>query len=260
MVDATFRRKVSELLTKLKDELDRLLAALVENNQDRKVQKAKEFLEALKSFEGILDSASHPAWIRLLEHQLVVFIDRGGTDDLGYHLARQMTKAWPQIHDWRLESAASFDFDAVYRESYDTSHIPELFDQLIDQLQQVIETEEIDSHKAIKRLQELIELLKQNKKGSYVATWTVWQFAKAALPNILSEYAKSSKAIGPIVRGVQTTMDKLDIEWSDVHDRMRQTLESKLSIDFKQLGWSAKKLTHDPANTIEGKAEPSKPQ
>ena len=63
---AAFLRKVAERHAKLKDELERLLAALVENNQDRKIQKAREFLEALQNFRESLDASIHPPWIQAL--------------------------------------------------------------------------------------------------------------------------------------------------------------------------------------------------
>jgi hypothetical protein len=157
-------------------------------------------------------------------------------------------------HDWNFDGPAAIDFDAVYEEAYKASNIPSLFDRVANLLRQIIDSGEVDSVKATKSLEELIDLLKQNCDGSYFSTYSTWQVVVATWRNVGRQYVISSKTIGPLVKGIEDTLTETGLSWQKLNDEMRAKIQSLLQADISLLAYSPTVGLPPPINGDESRA------
>jgi len=77
---------------------------------------------------------------------------------------------YPEIENQRWDFAdssgnAAIDFAAIYQEYYRESRVPDLFDELVAQLEEIVNSGEIDSLQAIKALEKLILTIRKIAVG-----------------------------------------------------------------------------------------------
>ncbi len=82
---------------------------------------------------------------------------------------------YPRIESQQWDFAdsslnAAVDFTAVYTEFYRESRVPELFDELVEELNRIVDSGEVDSLQAIKSLERLIATIKKNARGDFFST------------------------------------------------------------------------------------------
>ncbi len=144
-------------------------------------------------------------------------------------------------HQWAFEEALAtgFDFDSIFESARDSNLIPELFDEIICCLQQIVDSEAIDSVRVLKELESLIATLKHARKGSYFATRHAWFFLVEWLKNTGWEAFGDIPVMGAAVRGLKTTMEKTNAAMEGMHeDIYTQTITSVKT--------EVPRLTYDP--------------
>ncbi|MHC4877759.1 MAG: hypothetical protein ACYTGL_14785 [Planctomycetota bacterium] len=188
-----------------------------------------------------MSSKDHPNWIVPLENRLKWYRNRAASQpDAGLQTINTILQLTPEIESqtWDFgDSAANaaIDFAAIYREYYRGSRVPELFDELVGQLEKIIESGEIDSLTTIKALEKLIATIRKNARGDYFSTRGVWEFTQLFFRNLSIEVLESIPGLKHFVKALRKTMSELDLEMSQVHDQVKQRLTESVSGDLPML-------------------------
>ena len=99
------------------------------------------------------------------------------------------------------------DFDELFRRYRDEGKLCELFDDLIGVVNQIIATREVDSITALKSLEEIMDLLRSNRDGSYIAVRNTI-FSTRYLKHLADVYLEKL----PLVKELREAFDRLNKE------------------------------------------------
>jgi hypothetical protein len=217
-----------------------LVATLTENDQEKKGQAAKAAITQLTQLRSTISPEDYPAWISQLGSALTVYDKNYMNSGAGNDLMKKLIKLAPlvQNHQWRFEDstgAAPIPFDSIYHEVYDASKTVDLFQSLLETLQEMIDSRLIDSVSAIKELERLISTIKANMRGSYISAVGTKDFTIALFKNILWETLSTVPALGVLLRAASTTIEELDIEMSEFHIALKNKLSEVAHTDVPLL-------------------------
>jgi hypothetical protein len=240
---AFFLRFLEERFTIFRQKLDNLLQVVTNHDPKQKVEACRATLDALTDLKRSMSSGDHPDWIRAVGHRLNWYVSHYQQSDAGHKLLKTIIEQYPQIlaQRWNFDGNTvieSVDFDAVYTRYYGASRVPELFEELLAKIEQIIDSGEIDSLRVIRSLEKLVATIRRNIRGSYFSTAGTLQFAVTLLRNYLWEALSEIPAIGSLVKAVKATIEELDVEMAQVHDDMRQEIAAQVQADLPMLEYS----------------------
>ncbi len=236
-----FLRFLQERFQAFRTKLTDFLKTLSLENRDHKVRLANEVLASLDDLKRAMAANDHPDWVNPLESKLRWYIrHHQAQDDCGLTVLSTVMELYPRIaaQEWRFGDAspsAGIDFNSIYQEYYRTSRVPDLFDELVGQLEQIINSGEIDSNKTIKALEKLIATIRKNARGDYFATRGAYEFTQVFFKNFTLEVLESVPGIKHVVKSVRKTMSELDLEMLQVHDNVKQRLSALIPEDLPML-------------------------
>ncbi len=159
-----------------------------------------------------------------LERYLRTYKNSGAT----HHLLQALIATSSDVaqHKWSFQAAdgVGVDFESLYEARYKDSKAPALFEKLLDLLQKIVDSGEVDSVKAIAALEKLIATIRANMRGTYFQTVGMSHFTFALMRNYLWAVLRKVPAIGTLLEAVADTMGELDLEMSEVHAEVRKQL------------------------------------
>ena len=139
-------------------------------------------------------------------------------------------------HTWfqtEEEHDPAFDVDQLINAARAEYKIDELFERIIETLRGLSVSEELDSARAIRDLEEIIAILRRAKSGSFHAQYTSWEFARRFVPNLISAYLKRSDLTGPAIEAFEQTAQELDLNLGKAKDQISEKLLEAAKSGFK---------------------------
>lgn len=216
---ATVTTKHNEAKQSVEKFLQTLFAS---GDGNARLSAVRDAINAVTVLQGVLHENYRPPWLAQILSSLRRF-EKQHQQDNGFQAAKLVaTSIYPEMaaHQWAFEDvrATGFDFDAIYENARDSNSISELFDEIINCLQQIVDSEEIDSVRMLKELESLIATLKNARRGSYLAVRGAWYFLVEWMKNTGWEVFGDIPVIGAAVRGLKTTMEKANTAMVQMHD------------------------------------------
>jgi len=235
-----YLRFVGERHGELVRRIDAMLGALVTNDTDEKERSVGFAFQAANDLVGAIASSDRPDWLV----QLQSYLNRPGNSYSYEAILKQLIPLLEPMkkHQWHApaESNLAFNFDAIFERYRNQSRIPELFDHVIEVLEKMAASEEIDSRRVILALERLIATLQKNKKGSYFSMQGAWDFLVGLLRNFLMEELKKVPSLGSLIVALEKSIGELNKEMSVVHEQIAGELQTSLNSDFPFLTYSSK--------------------
>src|SRR4051812_39365348 len=154
-----FQRSVEARFADFHATLEDLLILIALDDRAKKLDAVKRVLSSLENIKNILSERDRPSWLTRLEERLIWYTGNVGSNrHAGLELLRLLQELNPQIIDQQLKfhEQPGINFAEIYQKHYEASKIPQLFDQLISQLEEVVNSGEIDSVQTIRKLEQLI--------------------------------------------------------------------------------------------------------
>lgn len=144
----------------------------------------------------------------------------------------------------------AINFSAIYQEYYSNSRVPELFKELVAHLRSVVESDKIDSVKAVAMLEKLIATIRKNATSDYFSTRGTWDFTQAFFKNIGFELIESIPGLKHVSKALRKTMSDLDLEFSEVVEHIQTKLHETVNADlpilqYRQMQLPAPKENND---------------
>jgi hypothetical protein len=243
-----FIRFVQERHQQVLANTNSLIMAVGGEDREKKVKAAQTLLVSLISLKNALAASDHPGWMFPLEQKVNwYFTNKAAQGDAGQILLNTVFSliGEMQAQKWNgadLATPGTIDFAAIYKEYYQSSNLPQLFDQLIEQLDQIIQSGEIDSVQTIKALKKLIATIRKNARSDYFATYHTFEFAKVFVRKLTVDVLESVPGIKHLVKALRQTMDELEVQMLHVHDEVNKKLSSDIRADMPRLEYVPRAL------------------
>lgn len=195
----------------------------------------------------MLHPQDRPTWFTQLHGSLRTATSNHG-DSNGIESLQRIANDYQGLlnrHKWLLtdvNTTDGFDFDALYTKYKTENRIPELFDEIISALNEIVESGAIDSVRALDELRKIIATLQNAKNGSYFAARNSWFFVATWFKNTGWELLGDIPVLGAAVRGLRKSLEDMNDGMQHLHDQIQEELQSKLSTDFPRLDYTAPTL------------------
>ena len=217
------------------------LLALPQDDGKQKVITARATLAALDDLRRAISEKDQPPWFNTIHKMIDWYLRAGhGNPEAGLKILRTIIKHNHEIESqtWDSRDFASdsaIDFARIYQEYFRQSRVPELFDELVAQLEAIISSGEIDSLDAIKALEKLVATIRKNSRGDFFSTRGAWEFTQVFFKNYALELLERIPGLGEAVKALRKTMSDLDSEFSQVHVEIRSHLTEIVKEDLPML-------------------------
>lgn len=230
-----FLRLVQEKHKSLIQTSEPLLIALASENPDNKMACAKAMLEAAKDLRGLCSANDVPSWLM----QAIKFLEAYTAQQWSaYELLRNfiLIKYSLENHQWVFDESPeiAFNFDLIFEHFKKEGRLPELFNQIIQILEEIKSSGEIDSFIMLRSLEKVIATIKKSKDGSYFSLNSAWEF----LLNFLMNYMRGELLKIPVLGTALEALEKTIIETNEemfklhqqVQEEMKKTVENEMSV------------------------------
>ncbi|WP_316364430.1 hypothetical protein [Candidatus Thiodiazotropha sp. CDECU1] len=234
---------VNEKYNVIKSQLPSLLKTLSENNHKAKLIESSTLHESAMDLANILATQDRPIWLNEIIVRTEEFTSKHKDNDSivsgsSWALLQALMEIYkPALnHNWNFstqEGKHHYNFDSIYQKYREESDLETLFNTLINTLETMVSSGEIDSITAINSLKELIDILEQNKSSSYFSTMASWEFVKSFTCNLIWEQLDSIPGIKPIKKAFEKTMADTDIELKELHKKIADEMKSKYKVTIQ---------------------------
>ena len=234
--EQSLREKYSEAV-KATDSCIQLF--LTNRADDAKQKQAVLAFKAVETLFDLLPRQHRPLWLNQLKSSLNTLKASPFSPTSLSAATSIATQLYPQMrgHDWRFDDGNDngFDFDRIYEDYRDQNRISELFDEIVGWLQQIIDSGEIDSIRAVNELNHMIATLLAARAGSYFATRGAWYFFTQWMQNTGWELMGDIPVLGAAVRGLKQTLDDTNTAMEKMHNGIDAEFNENLTENFPRL-------------------------
>jgi hypothetical protein len=215
----------------VKTAFDGLLNAYAQGDQSLIVSTNENLRTALKALSGVVASEHVPDWMQNLltnadryatKHRNGMPVWRGLLDSAMRNAPLLNDETWSFSDDQDM----LFDVDAIVQKAREDHQINALYDRIVETLEALLRSGEIDSIKAAADLNRLIVTLRKSKEGSFSSQVFSWRFARRLVPNIIAAYVKRSSVTGPLIEAFEQTASELDVSLEAAKDQIGQGILS----------------------------------
>ena len=229
---------VEEKYGKYKSHFTHLLSILGENDQGSKIEANQLLHDASNDLANTLASPDRPPWLietiaftqeykeKNQEPERIVSGSSWALLNRAMKIYSQaMSHKW--VFDGSQEKNGKYDFDDIYQKHRESGELTKLFDSLISTLNDMLNSGEIDSLKAINSLNELLATIRQNKDGSYFSTMASWEFVKNFTKNYAWEQISNIPGVKSFKKSFEKTMSDMDMEMEKLHSDISDELKKR---------------------------------
>lgn len=221
---------LNEKQARLSSHADLLLDTLTEENIAAKRQKAAEVSNLIDQLIHLLPENDIPASLIELKKTLT---DYSGGQIEGKTLAKILINEIPALknHRWLGDDAMSqgFNFEEIFAHCRDNSRVPELFDSIIDLLEEIRDSGELDSKSIIDALSKIISTMHIGKATSCFSLDGAWQFLCSFLENYFWAEAKKIPALGSVVEALEATIKETRLEMTKLQETVHTEMTTRVT-------------------------------
>lgn len=230
-----YEGKVDQLLGSVRGAFEQLQLAILAADRDRLIAWAENMVEAFANLETIYPSENWPSWFSSLRANASIFLNKKSESDASQGLIRFTYKFRDVVEkfDWSISgSDFSLDVDEILEDELNKSAVDQKFEEIINQLSDLISSQEIDHDKAFDDLTALLAMLRSAKAGSFSEKIVTWKFARRFLINLATEYAKSIPGIKQFLLAAEQTASELDVELAEVGKNSAKRIYERIQENF----------------------------
>jgi hypothetical protein len=222
-IDA-FKRSLDERFRILLTDLGAVVDAFASNAPDSRVGPITKLVEAARDIHDYLSDQDRPPWLVQLYRTGQAYLTHQTTDHLTTFL-NTLLKHYPSIRAIQFDDDAPIvKFDELFERYRDEGRLPELFDELITIVSDIIQTGEIDSAMALDALRQIVDLLRANRHGSYLAVRSTISLTRY-LKNLIAVVLDDIPVIKQLREAFERTVEQSEQELEKIEARItRETL------------------------------------
>jgi hypothetical protein len=227
----------------IKARYNELLKAIIESDFDLKIDKCSSLQTTVRFLFDMITESDRPQWLTQLDTLISNYIPYYKNENHGFNFLNALIDLKSQLFSFNwdtFDSTQVYDFDKMFEKYRSENRIDELFERITETLQQIVDSNCIDSIKLIDVLNKLINSIKRNQNGSYFAIRGIWDFIVNLITNYLWEQLVQVPGLGPLLSALRTTITDMNTELTTVHESMKQDMSKNLQSDFPFLRYDSK--------------------
>ena len=221
-----FRRLVEEKHNDVVAKLDLLMEAYAYGAKDRINTDTKKLLQASQALTNALAVGDRPVWLKGLVARTQDYMSN--VQDAQRNIAQLtfLRENFNRIkeHDWQLDGGPPSplaDFDEVVARYVAESRIEELITKLVSTLQEILDSDLVDSRSATEALRTLLATLTGPREKSFFSKALSFRFVRIYSRNLFKAYLKKIDKLSPFVEAWDESVEELDSEIEIVQDRLK---------------------------------------
>lgn len=217
----TFLRARKEKQETITSCLRNMITAFSGEDRESKLNSCHRVLEAGAALKALIAAEDIPPWLKTVEALSHRYVTHPVIES-----ATAIILVVPGLidssiaHKWEDASDKAFDFDAVVEQFRKESKLPELFDKVIVILQEIIDSGDIDSIKALDAIKAIHSALLTNRNSSFPSMQTAWTVFRTFCENFLWATLKELPIAGPFIDALKATIDEFDKEITNVQTQI----------------------------------------
>lgn len=232
-------RRLTELHAALLQQLQHFLNHLVGENKELKQEAAERVIETSRKLQESMAGQDTPGWLKSLTSCFLAYQTK---EKKAADLVGDLVVLLPQIRDhkwaWGDGTEVAFDFDSIYEHFKQESRIPELFDKIVQTLEKISQSDDIDSRRVLGALNKLISTVKKNRNGSFFSIFSTWDFLINFLEHFLWAELEKIPALGSLISSLAETLKDMDEEMGSMRTKMVEQMRETCDVDFPFLTYS----------------------
>lgn len=247
MSQEQYERAISERYYEFQQKLEAVIAAYGRANADAVgVRKAASALmQAGEDLLRITPKADRPSWLSSLTAAASMF-SQGKSEPNS--LLRAILAHQHEIKPIVIADTKGMDFDAVYKRLRDEGKLVQLFDAMIRAIEQMIQSDEIENTYVLRSLRRLLDLLRANRDGSYLAAVATFNSA-VFLKRTALGFLKKIPGVDVLAEAFEAAVNDAEVELKKIEDGfLREAIHTLLDDKTRQ------KLEHLATPRISGPA------
>lgn len=212
-----------------------LLRTLPTDDPSKKKTVATNMLQAANDLRAILSNSDVPDWLA----NTILYLDHfvaGRYSNFDLLNGFISVKTSIETHRWVFEEGTetAFDFDSIFEHFKKESRLPELFNQIVQILEEIEVSGEVDSVTMLRALGKVIATIKRSKDGSYFSLNSAWEFLLSFLKNYMWGELSKIPVLGAALDALEKTIKETNEEMFKLHqqvqEEMNQTVEAKIKV------------------------------
>lgn len=222
-----FNRTVTDRYSTFKNRLDAAIAAFSGDDKDRIklcAEKASRVEKAGNDLLDILSEIDRPKWLKPITEASKNFAANPNRVQAKSYL-EDVVRRYHQVGPINVvDSSGVYDFDSLYERLRSEGQLPSLFDKMMEAVSNMLEHGELESVTVIKALQRLLDALKANREGSYLAMSNTIDFA-VFIRNFCGEFLKRIPGVKEYAVAMEKTVKAAEAERAKLDsDLQRESL------------------------------------
>ncbi|WP_417534171.1 hypothetical protein [Marinobacterium stanieri] len=216
---------------------DQLVGALASDNPQSKKMRADKLAQEAGALLSAISSEDRPAWLPPL-HSISLAVSKGAQQPEKILRFLLENNSAIRNHKWQFEQddkKQAFDFDEIFEYYRSESRVPELFENIIQILEEIYGSGEIDSLSMMNALSKLIATLKRSKNGSYFSINSAWEFLLSFLNNYFWTEVSNLPVAGSVIAALKQTIEETNEEMFKLHTKVDQKLKETVESETKGL-------------------------
>ncbi len=230
-----FQRTISKRFADFQEALSKTVEAVANGHNEARKVIVQELYRCCKDLGDLLTPKDQPIWLLPILHAANGFLrtqDQRTSKELLDALLRHFRLIEPiTLSD---DDGQLLDFDALYVQIRDQGRTPELFDKLIELLERMIASGEIDSIGVEQALLHVLATLRANRKGSYVAVRQSISVAKY-VKHLTRACLAKVPGIGEMLEAWDRMMEEVESEFAKTDLALRQHIQAGLMQSIPRL-------------------------
>ncbi|WP_029530713.1 hypothetical protein [Pseudomonas asplenii] len=200
----------------------------------QKKNRAKLLISQISRMKELAPESKFPKWLSDFSEALDGYLNNSLDSS---KFIRLLIEVLPEISRFRWvlddSSSSGFDFESIFNECRLNSRVPELFGSIIELLEQIRDSGELDSRNMIDALSKIISTLQVGKTSTYFSMEGAWRFLCGFLENYFWIEAKKIPGLGPVVEALEKTIKDTQEEMSKLNVVVQTTMTERVKAEVK---------------------------
>lgn len=220
--------------------INRMILLFIESDINQKENIYRIFEKIVKELLSAIPADSRPSWLLSLINIVNNYSGIFKQSEVRYKIIDKLIIVLEEIkeHTWDLEveNHFRFNFDNIYKECKQETKLEELFDQIIELLQKIIDSGEVDSIKTLTTLEKLLASIKNHKTASYLAQKGMEGLLFRFIKNYAVIQLSELPIVGSLIKSLEKTIKESKVEMDQIDISMKEKMDSAFEVEFKLLG------------------------
>lgn len=235
-----FLRFLNQRYEEFRNQLENMLKTMSSDDKEAKLASSRQFLTAGSGLALTLAASDRPDWLKDLIDNTEWYVGNHEDHNANHKHIMQIMTVYDQAmnHEWSFshtDTEEDYSFDKLYKRYQKDSKIHELNDSLVDTLNYMIDSCEIDSVSAINSLNQLILLIEQNTSGSYSSILASHEFISRFMRNSTWMQIRKIPGVKTFKDAFEKTAKEMDTELDKLHKDIVTELQERYDSAIKPL-------------------------